>query len=102
MISSFCELGIEIVVSLSSKSASSSVSLAIISSCQYCYLKVLALTVVCILLRGKPLFATWSAFSLPGIPVWVGIQLIVGLCVNVDVVFLMALVIVFKSSFLLV
>ena len=42
-----------------------------------------------------------KAFSLPGIPVWAGIQLIVGLCVNLDTVSLMALVIVFKCSFLL-
>ena len=40
-------------------------------------------------------------YSLPRIPVWAGIQLIVGLCVNLDVAYLMALVIVFKSSFLL-
>ena len=32
-------------------------------------LKVLALTVVCILSSCKPLFAVWSAFSLPGIHV---------------------------------
>ena len=42
------------------------------------------LTVVCIISSYKPLFAAWSAFSLPGIPVWAGIQLIVGLCVNLD------------------
>ena len=59
------------------------------------------LTVVCILSRCKPLFAARSAFSFPGIPVWAGIQLIVGLCVNPDAASLMALVIVCKSSFLL-
>ena len=57
---------------------------------------------MCILSSCKPLFAAWSAFSLPGIPVWAGIHLIVGLCVNLDAVSLMALVIVFKSSFLLI
>ena len=62
---------------------------------------MLVLTVVCILSSCKPLFAAWSAFSLPGIPVGAGIQLIVGLYVNLDAVSLMALVIVFKSSFLL-
>ena len=64
-------------------------------------LKVLVLTVVCILSSYKPLFAPWSAFSLPGIPVWAGIQLIVGPGVNLEAASLMALVIVFKSSFLL-
>ena len=59
------------------------------------------LTVVCILLSRKPLFAAWSAFSLPGIPVWAGIHLIVGLCVNFHAASLMALVIVFKAGFLL-
>ena len=49
----------------------------------------------------RPLFSAWSAFSLPGIPVWPGIQLIVGLCINLDAASLMALVIVFKCSFLL-
>ena len=62
---------------------------------------MLALTVVCILSSCKPLFAAWYAFSLPGIQVWAGIQLIVGLCANLDVASLMALLIVFKSSFLL-
>ena len=66
-----------------------------------CTLKVLALTVVCILSSCQPLFAAWSSFSLPGIPVWAGIQLIVGLCVNLDAASLLALVIVFKSRFLL-
>ena len=66
-----------------------------------CSLKVLVLTVVSILSSCRPLFAAWSAFSLPGIPVWAGIQLIVGLCVNLDAASLMALVIVFKCSFLL-
>ena len=61
----------------------------------------LVLTVVCIRSSCKPLFAAWSAFSLPGIPVWAGIQLIVGLCVNQDAASLMALVIVFKFSVLL-
>ena len=42
-----------------------------------------------------------SVFLLSGIPVWVGIQLIVGLCDNLDAASMMALVIVFKSSFLL-
>ena len=59
---------------------------------------MLALIIVCIPSSCKPLFA---AFSLPGIPVWVGIQLIVGLCVNLDTASLMALVFVFKSIFLL-
>ena len=59
---------------------------------------MLALIVVCILSSGKPLIEAWSAFSLPGILVWAGIQLIVGLCVNLDTASLMALVIVFKSS----
>ena len=45
--------------------------------------------------------AALSAFSLPGIQVWADIQLIVGLCVNPDAASLMALVIVFKSSFIL-
>ena len=64
-------------------------------------MKVLVLNVVCILSSRKPLFAAWSAFSLPGIPVWAGIQVIVGLYVNLDVASLMTLVIVFKCSFLL-
>ena len=55
---------------------------------------MLVLTVVCILSSCKHLFAAWSAFPLPGIPVWAGIQLIVGLCVNLDAASLMALVIV--------
>ena len=63
---------------------------------------MLVLTVVCIISSCKPIFAAWSAFSLPGIPVWAGIQLIVGLSVNLDAASLMALVIVFQSSFLLV
>ena len=54
-----------------------------------------------ILSSYKPLFAAKSAFSLPGIPVWAGIQLIVGLCVNLYAAPLMAPVIVFKCSFLL-
>ena len=58
------------------------------------------LTIVCIISSCKPLFASWSAFSLPGIPVWAGIQLIVGLCVNLDAASLMTLVIVFNSSLL--
>ena len=93
-----------------------------------CYLKVLVLTVVCILSSCNLFIATWSAFSLPGITVWAGIKLIVGLCVNLDnnnknnclksniqcieirvqwtvhpedAASLMALVIVLKSSFLL-
>ena len=66
-----------------------------------CSLKVLTLTAVCILSNCKPLFAAWSAFTLPDIHVWAGIQLIVGLCPNLDVAFLMAVVNVFKSSFLL-
>ena len=64
-------------------------------------MKVIALTIVCIISSCNPLFANWSAFSLPGIPVWAGIQLIVGLCDNLDAASLMSLVIVFKSSFLL-
>ena len=59
------------------------------------------LTEVCIISSCKPLFAAWSAFSLPGIPVWAGIQLIVGICVNLDAASLMALVIVLKYRFLL-
>ena len=62
---------------------------------------MIALTVVCILSSCKPLFAAWSAFLLPGIPVWAGIQLVVGLCVNMEAASLMALRIVFESSFLL-
>ena len=62
---------------------------------------MLVLIVVCIISSCKPLFAAWAAFSLPGIPVWAGIQLIVGLCVNLDAAPPMALVIVFKSSFLI-
>ena len=61
---------------------------------------MLVLTVVCILSSCKPLFAAWSAFSLPGILVWAGIQLIVGLCVNLDTTSLMGLVIVRKYRFL--
>ena len=64
-------------------------------------LKVLALTVVCILSSCEPLCTAWYAFTLLGIPVWAGTQLIVGLCVNLDAASQMALVIVFKSSFLL-
>ena len=59
------------------------------------------LTVVCILSSCKSLFAALSTFSLPGIPVWAGIQFIVDLCVNLDAASLIALEIVFKSSFLL-
>ena len=62
---------------------------------------MLVLTVVCILSSCKPIFAAWSSFSLSGIPVWAGIQLIVGLCVNLDAASLIAFIIVFKSSFLL-
>ena len=65
--------------------------------CDLCSLKLLALTVVCILTSCKHIFAAWSAFSLPGIPVWAGIQLIVGLCVNLDAASLMALVILYLS-----
>ena len=64
----------------------------------FCTLKVLGLTVVCIVSSFKPLFAALSLFSLPGIPVWACIQLIVGLSVNLDVASLRALVVVFKSS----
>ena len=60
------------------------------------------LTVVCIISSCKSLFSAWSALSLPGIPVCGVIQLIVGLCVNLDTGSLMALVIVFKPSFLLI
>ena len=59
-----------------------------------CYLKVLMLTVVCILSSCKTLFTAWSAFSLPGIPVWVRIQLIDDICVDLDVASLMTLVLV--------
>ena len=62
---------------------------------------MLAFTVVCILSSCKPLFAAWSAFSLPDIPVWAGIQLIVCPYVYLYAASLMALVIVFKSGFLL-
>ena len=62
---------------------------------------MLALTVVCILSSCKSLFAFWSAFSLPGIPVWESLQIIVGFCVNLDATSLMVLVIVFMTSFLL-
>ena len=58
-------------------------------------------TVVCILSSCKPRFAAWSAFSLHGIPVWVGIKLIVGLYIYLDAASLMALVIVLKPSFIL-
>ena len=68
---------------------------AICSFILVCTLKVRALTMVCILSSCKPLLAAWSAFSLPGI------QLIVGICVNLDAACLLALAIVFKSSFLL-
>ena len=54
-----------------------------------------------ILSSCSPLFAVWSAFSLLGIPVWAGIQLIVVIYGNLDAASLMALLIVFKSSFLL-
>ena len=74
---------------------------AICSFILVCSLKVLVLTVVCILSSCKPLFAAWSAFSFPGIPVGADIQLIVGLRINLEAASLMALVIVFKSSFLL-
>ena len=60
---------------------------------------MLAITVVCILSSWKTLFASLSSFLLPGIPVWTGIQLIVGIGVNLDTASLMALVVVFKSSF---
>ena len=56
------------------------------------------ITVVCSLSSCKPHFASGSVFLLPGILVWAGIQLIVCLCVNLDVASLMVLVI--KSSFL--
>ena len=58
-----------------------------------CILKVFSLTVVCIISSYYHLFAAWAAFSLPGITVWAGIQLIVGLCVNLDAASLMVLVI---------
>ena len=48
-----------------------------------------------------PRFTAWSNSSLPGILIWAGIQLIVGLYANMDAVSLMVLVIVFKSSVLL-
>ena len=67
-----------------------------------CTLKVLALTVVCIISSCNPLFAAWSAFSLPGIPVWVGIKLIVGLCVKLDSASLMALIITDAESLSLI
>ena len=50
-------------------------------------------TVVCIILSRKPLFTACSAFSLPSIPVWTGVQLKVGLCVTLDAASLMNLVI---------
>ena len=67
---------------------------AICSFIFVCSLKVLVLTIVCILSSCKHIFAAWSVFSLPGIPVWSGIQLLVVLCVNLDAASLMALVIV--------
>ena len=67
----------------------------VLSSLFCLFSEVFVLTVVCILSSCKPFFAAWSAFSLPGIPVWAGIQLIVGLCVNLDAASLMTLVIVF-------
>ena len=54
---------------------------------------------VCILSSCKRLFSALSAFSLHGIPVYAGIQLIVGLCVNLDAASLMALVVVCKCCF---
>ena len=60
---------------------------------------MLASTVIGVLSSRKPLFEAWSAFSLPGIPVWAGIQFMVGICVDLDAVSLMALVIVSKCSF---
>ena len=56
---------------------------------------------MCILSSCNPLFASWSAFSFYGILVWADIQLRVGICGNLDAASLMALVIIFKSSFLL-
>ena len=41
---------------------------------------------------SRPLFAAWSALSLPMIPVCDGIQLIVGVCVILFATFLIALV----------
>ena len=55
---------------------------------------VIAKNVVCIISHAKPLFSALSAFSLPGIPVWSGVKLIVGLYTH-----LMALAVVFNSSF---
>ena len=51
-------------------------------------LKVLAEIVVCM-----------AAFSLPGIPIWASIPLMVGLCVNMNSASLVALVVVFNSIF---
>ena len=67
-----------------------------------CTLKVIALAVVWILSICNPLFAAWSAFLLPSIPVWAGIQLILGISVNLDATFLMSMGIVFRSSFILI
>ena len=36
-------------------------------------------------------FAALSAFLVPGIPVWVGIQLLVDFCINLDATSLMGL-----------
>ena len=47
---------------------------------------------------SKSFFSALSAFSLPGILIWAGIQLKVGLYVNLDAVYLTALVVVFDSS----
>ena len=50
--------------------------------------------------RSGPLFADWSVFSLPLIPVCASIQLIVVLCNSLAATFLMSLVIQLVSSFL--
>ena len=64
-----------------------------------CTLKVFVLTVVCIISSCEPIVTALFVFSLPGIPVWACIQLIVGLCDNLDATSLMDHVVVFNSSY---
>ena len=64
-----------------------------------CTLKVLALNIKCILSSCEPLFSAWSSFSLPGIPYSSMGGYLVNSCVHLDAATLMALVILFKASF---
>ena len=64
-----------------------------------CTLKVLALTVVCILSSCKPYFSASFSLAVPGIPVWAGIQLIVSIYVNLDAASLMAIVMLFSPVY---